>query len=143
MKLSRMKTATAVTTTTILASVGCVLAAAPAHASTAAGSIPNTRVVKAVSHPGGISADTVYNVGCWTTFVPGNPGGGPMTQYYANCASYPVTVCPAVRTASGLQVYRASAWYLGSYDGLADSSDTAVWSYAATIPGGQYTTVFC
>ncbi|MEU7168901.1 hypothetical protein AB0A70_30345 [Streptomyces morookaense] len=86
---------------------------------------------------------TIYNVGCWTTFVPNAPGGAPMTHYYANCDNHAVTVCPAVDFNGTRTVYYGSAVRLGAYDGVADDTDTAVWNYASTIPNGQYTTVFC
>jgi hypothetical protein len=86
---------------------------------------------------------TVYNIGCWTSFSPGAPHGAPMTQFYANCGQNIDWVCPAV-TVNGVQtVYTGVAELPGGYDGLADSSDTAVWFYPATIPNGIYTTVFC
>jgi hypothetical protein len=86
----------------------------------------------------------VYDVGCWTTFIPSNPLGGPMTQFYANCEHRRVTVCPAVTVPGHSQhKYFESAVTLGPYTGLADDSDTAIWDYGSTIPTGQYTTVFC
>ncbi len=66
-----------------------------------------------------------------------------MTQYYANCEHRAVTVCPAVDVNGSRTVYYGAAASLGSYDGLADDSDTAVWDYGATIPNGQHMTVFC
>ncbi|MDG4830088.1 hypothetical protein O7627_12350 [Solwaraspora sp. WMMD1047] len=85
----------------------------------------------------------IYDVGCWTTFRPPAPGGAPMTHYYANCANTWVIVCPAV-TVNGVQTVYYNVWKaLGPYPGVADHTNTAVWYYAATIPNGNYTTVFC
>lgn len=92
---------------------------------------------------GQVHPDTVYKVGCWTTFAPPAPRGGAMTQYYANCAPESVTVCPAVDVNGVRTTYYNVAAHLGPYTGLADDSDTAVWYYQATIPNGMYTTVYC
>lgn len=85
---------------------------------------------------------TIYPVPCWTSFAPGRPDGGPMVQYYANCANFAVEVCPEVIVNGQPTVYQVPE-IAGPYDGIADDSDTAVWNYQATIPGANYTTVFC
>jgi hypothetical protein len=91
----------------------------------------------------GLSATTVYDVGCWTTFRPPAPHGAPMYHYYANCLSQWVVVCPAVDVNGVRTVYYDKYAVLGPYTGVADDTDTAVWYYAATIPNGLYTTVYC
>lgn len=88
-------------------------------------------------------AVTVYNVPCWTSFNPTNPHGAAMTQYYANCDSGPVTVCPAVTVNDKFTIFTTLRRPIGKYDLEADSTDTAVWPYSDTIPNGLYTTVFC
>jgi hypothetical protein len=85
---------------------------------------------------------TVYPVPCWTSFAPVNPNGGPMIQYYANCSNTFVRVCPE-EIINGQPDVVPTDTNLGPYDGIADSSDTAVWDWTSTIPGAHYTTVFC
>lgn len=85
---------------------------------------------------------TVYPVPCWTSFAPNNPNGGPMYQYYANCSSTPVRVCPE-EIINGQPTVVAAPESRGPYDGVADDSDTAVWNWLNTTPGAHYTTVFC
>jgi len=84
----------------------------------------------------------VYPVPCWTSFAPNNPNGGPMIQYYANCSNTSVQVCPEEIINGRPDVVPAPV-DLGPYDGVADSSDTAVWNWTSTTPGAHYTTVFC
>jgi hypothetical protein len=66
-----------------------------------------------------------------------------MYHYYANCLSQWVVVCPAVDVNGVRTVYYDKYAVLGPYTGVADDTDTAVWYYAATIPNGLYTTVYC
>ncbi|WP_031513150.1 hypothetical protein [Streptomyces sp. NRRL F-5123] len=77
---------------------------------------------------------------CWTSFNPTAPHGGALDQYFVNCNSYPVTVCPALETSSGTTVWASSAVSLTAYGA---GSDTASWHYDSTVQSGQYTTVYC
>ncbi|MGD3110895.1 hypothetical protein [Streptomyces sp. YGL11-2] len=69
---------------------------------------------------------------CWTSFVPENPEGAPMDQYYKNCTSSPVTVC-AKNLSDG---YVAPPRTIGA-------NDVAWWHWNSTTPGAHYTTIFC
>ena len=114
------------------------IGAGPASAASASGAASHTTPAL-VARPA-----TIYNIPCWTTFVPPSPNGAPMTQYYANCSSVAAFVCPAVIDGSGTEtVFDSAAVLVGPYDGIADDSDTAIWYYGATVPGDHYTTVFC
>lgn len=54
-----------------------------------------------------------------------------------------VTVCPALITSEGTFVWSTRWASLSAYDGQADGSDTAIWTYSSTVESGQYTTVYC
>jgi hypothetical protein len=92
---------------------------------------------------GVIVKGAVYAVGCYTTLAWGASGYA-MVQWYANCAwSTSVTVCPAWSAGPELTVYEDDAETVLPYDGKADWTDTAYWTYSATVPGARYTTVYC
>ncbi|WP_438490038.1 hypothetical protein [Streptomyces sp. S186] len=69
---------------------------------------------------------------CWTSFVPENPEGKPMDQYYKNCSDSAVTVC-AKNLSDG---YVAPPRTIGP-------NDVAWWHWNSTTPGAHYTTIFC
>lgn len=93
---------------------------------------------------GGTAAQAAYPVGCWTT-IKGN------VQYYANCSSTDVFVCPALHWRDGsVDSYYDQIMYLQPYVGVANSTDTAVWNWNniadwkfAEMLGARRTTVFC
>ncbi|MYT32298.1 hypothetical protein GTY73_26680 [Streptomyces sp. SID8354] len=69
---------------------------------------------------------------CWTSFVPENPEGKPMDQYYKNCADSAVTVCAKNLTDGYVAPPRTIA-----------ANDVAWWHWNSTTPGAHYTTIFC
>jgi hypothetical protein len=117
--------------------------AAPERSSTAIQVDEKSKAPVRVGKSGTVSTKVIYDVGCWTTFRPPSPGGGPLTHYYANCLNQWVTVCPAVDLPSGRTIYYDTAWTLAPYPGVANETNTAVWYYGSTYPNGMYTTVYC
>lgn len=119
------------------------VSAAPERSSIAIQAGQKSKVPVRVGNSGEASTQVIYDVGCWTTFRPPAPGGGPLTHYYANCLNQWVTVCPAVDLPSGRITYYNNWWTLAPYPGVANETNTAVWTYSATYPNGMYTTVYC
>jgi hypothetical protein len=148
-----MRVRTLFTTALVAALTGAVpasvaLANAPASglkpaAASVQGVSKSVQPIRTSNGTGTSTTNVIYNVGCWTTFIPNAPHGAPMTQYYANCSSAWVIVCPAVDV-NGVRIVYGGLWaLLAPYTGMADDTDTTFWSYSATIPNGNYTTVFC
>ena len=117
--------------------------AAPEWSSTAIQADEKSNAPVRVDNSGAMNTQVIYDVGCWTTFRPPAPGGGPLTHYYANCLYQWVTVCPAVDLPGGRIIYYANWWTLAPYPGVANETNTAEWYYRSTYPNGRYTTVYC
>ena len=69
---------------------------------------------------------------CWTSFVPDNPNGGPLDQYYKNCTD--TRHCFAARNLLD--------GYTWGYTPV-DPWQTWHWHWDSTTPGANYTTVQC
>ncbi|WP_394614773.1 hypothetical protein JNUCC0626_33670 [Lentzea sp. JNUCC 0626] len=74
---------------------------------------------------------------CWTTFFPGNPNGGPMSQYYKNCNGHEIKVATARSDASGQITFRSSSCQTVPAGGGVE------WEYPITAAGSNYHTVIC
>jgi hypothetical protein len=141
----RTLAAVAAVMTASVALIGSPGPAAAAPAPTAIPPAPTIARPMVTTDPsrGVIVKGAVYDVGCYTTLAWGASGYA-LVQWYANCArSTSVTVCPAWGPPNHLSVYYTVAETLLPYDGKADWTDTAYWTYPATISGAQYTTVNC
>jgi hypothetical protein len=74
------------------------------------------------------------SLGCWTSFSPTAPQGGPMNHYYGNC-SPGVAVTPAY--------HGGGNWHMdNSATSWVDRNETIEWRYSSTATNVNYTTVF-
>ncbi|WEB38090.1 MULTISPECIES: hypothetical protein [Streptomyces] len=109
--------------------VGAILTASTtASAAPAPGKATRDASVRATT----AGAPALASHPCWTSFVPENPEGAAMDQYYKNCTDSPVTVC-AKNLTDG---YVAPSRTIGA-------NDVAWWHWNSTTPGAHYTTIFC
>lgn len=85
----------------------------------------------AVGSPGSANAQ------CFTSFAPGAPNGGPMTQHYRNCNGTAFPVAPAYTNASG-QITVLTDLCQSIQPGA-----TWKWDFASTTVGVNYSTAIC
>lgn len=78
---------------------------------------------------------------CWTSFSNNHPGGGPMTEYYNNCSSSTVTVCP-IYVENPSSINSGHNWaYCGPGEVLAIAAgNVGYWDFSATYTTGYYST---
>ena len=77
------------------------------------------------------------NAPCFTTFAPGAPNGGPMTQHYRNCNGSTYAVAPAYTDASGqITVLTDLCQYV-------EPGASWKWNFQSTAVGVNYSTAIC